>query len=622
MQTLIAICLGIFLSFPAYAQKLVSDPLCANCISQHDPEAATDQEKCISSLCPTMSVSDDEVTALARKQSETDPEYLAASKLILDVLVKQVKDRRTNDVFLLQAIRAKTKITDPMARMFARLIKTADSPSKYIKLDENNELDSKATTDAMLADGKSMADAELFSKFLLSYLSLNKDPSLPFSDFQELKATLSEQELKQRFLTGLESLHEAQKQLSALTGLPLDVLYPNKKREENQRQIEQGLLSEARFDDMKNDFVMAKLKFKMFSNPKEYGVDTKAPIDLREVAPKDIESRLEMQIAVADRILAGDFKKNPQPYYEALDDAYQKCDFALREGYAMSPDTAQLTRFKKAETQYRREYAGLLKRFLSAHSAAELGKLVPKWKVTYPPERKQFISSFNERLHSEEEEVGTAERAPSFPSGAKEIAILELASNDDLKDNDEYFDSLKKVCTSEVPQAYGDQAATKRETLTASARTVIRPEFSKQILFHEYSHLLSTAIRKSGKTSTETRAWYNDFRKCLDKQRGAKKHFTEEDFAQSMAVAMAPESQIFLCEIGSILFKKEKYFTLTDSESDKEHSGPVYNLVLGLLARGQSMPETCRRAFAAKGEKDIPESCFGAAKSSSASAVK
>lgn len=581
---------------------------CLFCISARDPEELSPREKCVAQLCPLRAESDETVTAEARKAFEKDPEADKLRKLVLDTLLLQMEKKRTNDQYLLKALQQNLEFTIPETKVLALHLKSVDNLKDFVRADASGEYDLAEIRKALVSGKRAQEEIDFLMPYLEKFLKKLNDPNEKFSDYDDLKKNLSENDLRNRLTTGYKEHLEAIKKMAAISGLPKDAIYSPSNIHEDAQSIMNGTMSEGRFDDIKMSSIMIRLKLDMLASSSKWLRDGGKKIRLRDLLPPDIEERLKGRIAVTDKIMAKDYAESDHPYRMALDRVYGKCISALREGYAMSPDENQLTEFKKTESAYRREFAEKMKRFLSAKSAAELRKAVEKWNAQFPPVRSEFLSRFKERIASEGEIVSVGELAKNAYGTTTEFAALELAEDTDLKNDDDYFDSMNEVCTREVPQAYGDLSRLKKERVTVSSRTVTRPDYAKQILFHEYGHLMSSMIFKDKNMSKETKEWRNNFLSCLEKQRGSRKAFNEEDFVQSLAIALAGGAADFNCH-KDISWTEDRNFKLNDDAHDKDHSGAMYNLVLGIFARGADFSD-CRKAFTEAGEKEIPESCF------------
>lgn len=564
--------------------------LCSSCAANREDDDRPAWRRCMAELCPVKTPSEIKL--------ENSAGFDGGSQIPRAVRA-MVRRQKIHDEHVLKAIENNEKISDPELKAQYRIVKGMRNFGLLL-VDELGKVDSNATQERFLAAGLTSADYDMTMKSLATEEGVQASlPKLFRNGTEDLSATQIQKQA-QRILSETETL---EKKVSKRLNLSPSFLAGDE-RVFLKTKIESGQITDATLKMLEDYWRSAK-----FMNSVRSGKDTSSDIEMGKEVSRAAAVQLKARIQAAEEYLAG----RPQPT-SPFGHLALSCLEAKYLGDRLSPDAAQIAKFRNVEKEMRKLFVERSRKFLSAHSSNILEGEAKDWKIAKISTKDDFNNDFNSWL---ETNIVENESSIAVINASKEnerkLLVVNTVSDSEAPAEDLYlFKELKSVCHERVPGVRKDFARQGKlqDTIGFSGRTVTDDVVKTDIMFHEYSHMASRLIGETEDMSKETRGWYKDVRACLNSQHGNGLKFEEEDFAEMFGAATGVDAVDYLCDVNWDTDRTEQLINLLPSEYDKHHSGPFYSLLMKRHVRAGSIPESCHQALLEKGETRLPENCL------------
>lgn len=586
------------------------NPGCSGCVAQsldENPYALAHQ--CLVSLCPE-GAGDVWYQQGARISAFiASPLSSAAMALPNGAFRSAVEMQKVADEFLLSNLKDKTQITDEKALFMATFLRSSQAASKAV-FDSSGKIDVEKSVKNSPAD----VTPEDLKRVKRYFEVVNGEiPNvLPFlkEDFEALQAKLTPEELKNAAQQAFNERSARRTSAAKFLGIPPELIFQSKASEEAlARRIKAREIDAGTHRLLNDSYEVARLVDVLSKDEKFHKLQIK-PSAVNDQLPSDIIKILESRIETENAFLEGRIPPDNK-FAKTLSDVAQSCQMGFAAGMAMAPEESEAKAFSDIERKMREQFIGAAAKRLSAHSAEALARAANKWKMVPMQSRGEFLKSLKPIFDAETASMASIRTI--FEAKDPHVIQVTLAlfgskqmTNDETS---EPIKELKATCDKLAPYAGGDHANFKSNTARFTPRTVIFEKGRRSIMFHEYTHLSSNFIATDPSVSEQTLKWYKEKRQCLHDQHVGSKAFDEEDYANVFPGSISNSGENpNVCDSDWGL---PELMTLKGENPDGLHSGFLFNALISAMARGNEVPDACKRSLALNGETELPKNCIG-----------
>ncbi|MCC7406142.1 MAG: hypothetical protein IT288_17240 [Bdellovibrionales bacterium] len=503
-------------------------------------------------------------------------------------------------------LKAKRKIADPQAVQMANVGHLLFFANRIV-YDNDGKLDRKATQAALPQFEAKEVDLmiAIFEKMEFSALQVSTVEFLREA-YPLYIQRYSSRQINQHVRSAVDVLDKLIPKIEASWGLPSEALL-ELKRQDSLGRIRNGTFDHKDIEDLGKD-LRTGMFFYLLGQDQEILQGVRAlPVRADRVLGANPAATIDTRIQYIQTFLAGKERRDSLGLAETEREVIEVCLNALRSARHFDPSSEQRKAFPKKLEAIRTTFIKSLKPYASSHSSSTIDATLAGLKVALPPTYPEYRALLHRRLKDDFE--GTARMAAMTRQLASQkpelVAAVDIFYGNATFQNDpNYGGDVKEVCQENFLSPTNDSTSLGLDGLTVSQSSVRDDKMGSAVLMHEFGHQVSRLVRAT-KLSSATQGWYNRVRSCL-REGNQGDNYVEEDWAD-LAESLSGSSYSFC----STMTNSDRFFTLISTENDETyaHSSPLFRLLNNTLTRAGSIPKSCERAIADRGESFKLRNC-------------
>lgn len=602
-QVILAVWLS-FVSTIAFAQQ---DRVAPGGPSEVRPVAPTMShqpwQRCLHQLCgQELGRIDREVN----EQYEADQDRLAQDygQLInatIEAATAELNEAKLNLENLVQAMRQDREITSARALQFNEIISSIEYLDRVI-FNSDRSVDVVATRRALADQSPEKVSITLKAAQIIAEEN-NNLPDVVKESLAVLKQRLTDEQIRQRIMQAVEDVERNEQMLAEHYNLPRESVFPGVARWQDYKKR----LTSSQFDAYDLEQLSDRYSSPAFFAHliREFKLETpRRPVKARSLIEPELLKAYEAELSSIQEYLSGRGPKNNLG--QEVVKVAAGCLMGAVTVKRYFPTAETIEAFKPIERRWRDDFIGNLKSHLSGETMGKVEPFFAGLRIDPPKTKEQWLKDVVRDLHRIKTEANVDWMANSDEARQLGVITMLLKSGRSAKSKYKPMEKTEELCN-EKGDPVADESDINGDRVGVGALTIHRPTSGRPVSFHEYGHTLSGYLLRGKNISSKSKEKFNRWRDCLTKAKGGDTRFLEEDFADLLAFNFAKTRIDIFC--GRLNDQDPDQFTLSQTNSEDTHSSRLFRLLHGEVIFGK-VPDVCRDALAAKGEKFEMKNCL------------